>query len=197
MIPDSISDTHFLRRGACNPLYFRQQTQSLIGGKNTITRRRKSVNILRKGSCRVTTSLSVLCKTYCFTFQKRRFCKVKAALLRCKRAAFATPKRRCRFLKILFLQSWRGFCGFAQRLLNFLGKLDSLEEKTGTKKENAPLYGAFSIIFRGADTVQRENLQSKCGRKTDPETTSDFTVFGGSCARCFTVRSTLLSNQNY
>lgn len=33
-MPDSISDTHFLRRGACNPLYFRQQTQSLINGKN-------------------------------------------------------------------------------------------------------------------------------------------------------------------
>ena len=110
---DSISDTHFLRRGACNPLYFRQQTQSLIGGKNAITRRGKSVNILRKGSYRVTALLSMLCKTYCFAFQKRRFCKVKAALLRCKRAAFATPKRSCRFLKILFLQSWRDFGVFA------------------------------------------------------------------------------------
>ena len=28
------------------------------------------------------------CKTYCFAFQKRRFCTVKAALLRCKTAAF-------------------------------------------------------------------------------------------------------------
>ena len=112
-MPDSISDTHFLRRGACSPLYFRQQTQSLIGGKNTITRRRKSVNILRKGNCRVTTSLSMLCETYCLAFQKRRFCKVKAAVLRCKTAAFATPKRSCRFLKILFLQSWRDFGVFA------------------------------------------------------------------------------------
>lgn len=33
-MPDSISDTHFLRRGVCNPLYSRQQTQSLINGKN-------------------------------------------------------------------------------------------------------------------------------------------------------------------
>ena len=112
-MPDSISDTHFLRRGACNPLYSRQQTQSLIGGKNAITRRGKSVNILRKGSYRVTVLLSVLCKTYCFAFQKRRFCKVKAAVLQRKRAAFATPKRSCRFLKILFLQSWRGFGVFA------------------------------------------------------------------------------------
>ena len=110
---DSVSDTHFLRHGACNPLYFRQQTQSLIGGKNAIIRRGKSVNILRKGGYRVTTSLSMLCKTYCFAFQKRRFYKVKAALLRCKRAAFATPKRSCHFLKILFLQSWRGFGVFA------------------------------------------------------------------------------------
>ena len=77
-MPDSISDTHFLRHGACNPLYSRQQTQSLIGGKNAITRRGKSVNILRKGSYRVTALLSMLCKTYCFAFQKRRFCKVKA-----------------------------------------------------------------------------------------------------------------------
>ena len=107
-MPDSISDTHFLRRGACSPLYFRQQIPSLIGGKNTITRQRKSVNILRKGSCRVTALLPMPCETYCLAFQKRRFCKVKAAVLRCKRAAFATPKRSCHFLKILFLQSWRG-----------------------------------------------------------------------------------------
>ena len=116
-MPYSVSYTHFLRRGACNPLYFRQQTKSLIGGKNTITRRGKSVNILRKGSYRITALLSMLCKIYCFALQKRRFCKVKAALLRCKRAAFATPKRRCRFLKILFLQSWSflgGCLGFSR-----------------------------------------------------------------------------------
>ncbi|ATV52014.1 hypothetical protein CTM50_02425 [Prevotella intermedia] len=94
-------------------MYFRQQTQSLIGGKNTITRQRKSVNILRKGSCRVTALLPMPCETYCFAFQKRRFCKVKAAVLQRKRVAFATPKRRCHFFKILFLQSWRGFGVFA------------------------------------------------------------------------------------
>ena len=127
-MPDSISDTHFLRRGACNPLYFRQQTQSLIGGKNAITRRGESVNIFYKGSYRVTALLSMLCKTYCFAFQKRRFCKVKAAVLRCKRAAFATPKRRCRFLKILFLQSWRGLWCLLKGVLDFLGELESLEE---------------------------------------------------------------------
>ena len=104
---DSISDTHFLRRGACNPLYFRQQTQSLIGGKNAIIRRGKSVNILRKGTCRVTALLSMLCKTYCFAFQKRRFCTVKAALLQRKRAAFAMPKRSYHFLRELSLQNKR------------------------------------------------------------------------------------------
>ncbi len=77
-MPDSISDTHFLRRGACNPLYFRQQTQSLIGGKNAITRRGKSVNIFYKGSYRVTALLSMLCKTYCFALQKSRFRNAKA-----------------------------------------------------------------------------------------------------------------------
>ena len=41
-MPDNISDTHFLRRGACNPLYSRQQTQSLIGGKNAMIYNNKS-----------------------------------------------------------------------------------------------------------------------------------------------------------
>ena len=116
---DSISDTHFLRRGACNPLYFRQQTQSLIGGKNAITRRGKSVNILRKGSYRVTALLSMLCKTYCFAFQKRRFCKVKAALLRCKRAAFAMSNRNYGFSYELSLQNKSAFLLSTKRFSDF------------------------------------------------------------------------------
>ena len=44
-------------------------------------------------------------KTYCFAFQKRLFCTVKAYVLRCKRAAFATSKRSYRFLTELFLQN--------------------------------------------------------------------------------------------
>ena len=43
-------------------------------------------------------------KTYCFAFQKRRFCKVKAAVLACKRAAFATSKRNCCFPREFSLQ---------------------------------------------------------------------------------------------
>ena len=43
-------------------------------------------------------------KTYCFAFQKRRFCTVKAAVLPCKTAAFATPKRSYHFLRELSLQ---------------------------------------------------------------------------------------------
>ncbi|PDP58148.1 hypothetical protein CLI71_11935 [Prevotella intermedia] len=56
-----------------------------------------SVNIFHKYNYRITTYLPILYKTYCFAFQKRRFCTVKAAVLRCKRAAFATPNRNCRF----------------------------------------------------------------------------------------------------
>ena len=44
-------------------------------------------------------------KTYCFAFQKRRFCKVKAAVLACKRAAFATSKRNCCFPREFSLQN--------------------------------------------------------------------------------------------
>ena len=46
-------------------------------------------------------------KTYCFAFQKRRFCTVKAALLQCKTAAFAMPKRNYHFLRELSLQNQR------------------------------------------------------------------------------------------
>ncbi len=37
------------------------------------------------------------CKTYCFAFQKHRFCTVKAALLQRKTYAFATSKRNYHF----------------------------------------------------------------------------------------------------
>ncbi|AFJ09074.1 hypothetical protein PI172_0090 [Prevotella intermedia] len=38
----------------------------------------KRVKIYYKHNYRVTTLLSTLCKTYCFAFQKRLFCTVKA-----------------------------------------------------------------------------------------------------------------------
>ena len=38
----------------------------------------KSVNIFYKETYHVTISLSMRCKTYCFAFQKRLFCTVKA-----------------------------------------------------------------------------------------------------------------------
>ncbi|PDP81963.1 hypothetical protein CLI69_06810 [Prevotella intermedia] len=57
----------------------------------------KSVKNFYKHKYCITFSLSKLCKTYCFAFQKRRFCKVKVAVLHRKTAAFATPKRNYRF----------------------------------------------------------------------------------------------------
>ncbi|ATV27434.1 hypothetical protein CTM62_11840 [Prevotella intermedia] len=53
----------------------------------------KAVNIFHKHNYCVISLLSARCKTYCFAFQKRRFCTVKAALLHRKTAAFATPNR--------------------------------------------------------------------------------------------------------
>ncbi|ATV53938.1 hypothetical protein CTM50_11875 [Prevotella intermedia] len=53
----------------------------------------------------VTALLSTFCKTYCFAFQKRRFCTVKAAVLHRKTYAFATSKRSYHFLTELSLQS--------------------------------------------------------------------------------------------
>ena len=72
--------------------------------------RTNSVNIFRKRINRITILLSACCKTYCFAFQKRRFCTVKAALLHRKTYAFATPKRKYRFLTELSLQKQCGCC---------------------------------------------------------------------------------------
>ena len=47
----------------------------------------------------------MLCKIYCFAFQKRRFCTVKAAVLHRKTYAFAMPKRNYRFSTKLSLQN--------------------------------------------------------------------------------------------
>ncbi|RQE05016.1 hypothetical protein D2S45_04850 [Prevotella intermedia] len=57
----------------------------------------KSVKIFHRHKCCVTFSLSTHCKSCCFAFQKRRFCKVKAAVLHRKTAAFATSNRNYRF----------------------------------------------------------------------------------------------------
>ena len=65
----------------------------------------KYVNIFQQYICFITLSLPTHCKTYCFTFQKRRFCTVKAAVLQGKTAAFATPKRSYHFLRELSLQN--------------------------------------------------------------------------------------------
>ena len=69
----------------------------------------KSVNIFYNEIYRVTISLSMRCKTYCFAMQKRRFYTIKAAVLHCKTAAFATPKRSYHFLRKLYLQNQSSF----------------------------------------------------------------------------------------
>jgi len=67
-------------------------------------RGRKRVKYFRKRICCLTNLLSVRYKIYCFALRKRRFCKVKVAVLACKRAAFATSKRNCRFSREFSLQ---------------------------------------------------------------------------------------------
>ena len=70
---------------------------TLENSPNALKTPKKGVNIFHKLIYCITVSLSTLCKTYCFAIQKRRFCKVKAAVLPSKTAAFAMPNRNCRF----------------------------------------------------------------------------------------------------
>ena len=76
-------------------------------GNETIQQKlsERRVNIFRKYSYYLTPYLSTHYKTYCFAFQKRRFCTVKAALLRCKTYAFAMPNRNYGFPSELSLQN--------------------------------------------------------------------------------------------
>ena len=69
------------------------------------------VNIFHKYNYRLTILLSMYYKTYCFAFQKRRFCTVKAAVLRCKTYAFAMPNRNYHFSYELSLQNKSVFAG--------------------------------------------------------------------------------------
>ena len=68
----------------------------------------KSVKNFYKHKYCITFSLSKLCKTYCFAFQKRRFCKVKAAVLHRKTAAFGKPKKNTRFSVKIFRYRSKG-----------------------------------------------------------------------------------------
>ena len=110
----------------------------------------KGVNIFHKCICCVTVLLSMLCETYCLALQKRRFCKVKAAVLACKRAAFAMPNRNCRFLYELFLQRQGCFLGSILVILENLGELEFLDDNTFSLLPSAQqitLCPAFSYGF--------------------------------------------------
>ncbi len=75
----------------------------------------KSVNIFRKNSYHITLSVSTYYKTYCFAFQKRRFCTVKAALLHRKTYAFTTSNRNYHFSSELSLQYIRYIASFIKQ----------------------------------------------------------------------------------
>ena len=70
---------------------------------------KKSVNIFHKDNFCLTISSSAYYKTYCFAFQKRRFCKAKEPLLDGKTYAFAVPNRNYRFSSELSLQNKNDF----------------------------------------------------------------------------------------
>ena len=72
----------------------------------------KSVNIFRKNIYYITYSVSAHYRTYCFAFQKRMFCTVKAALLHRKTYAFATSNRNYHFSLELSLQYVRYIASF-------------------------------------------------------------------------------------
>ena len=50
---------------------------TLENSPNALKMQKKGVNIFYKLIYCITISLSTLCKTYCFAFQKRLFCTVK------------------------------------------------------------------------------------------------------------------------
>ena len=61
------------KRNVFTTTLFCLDTLLYIGGKHY-----KGVNIFHKHIFHLTHSLSIHCKTYCFAFQKRLFCTVKA-----------------------------------------------------------------------------------------------------------------------
>ncbi|APW33333.1 hypothetical protein BWX39_09535 [Prevotella intermedia ATCC 25611 = DSM 20706] len=76
-----------------NNQYFVGEIPRCKNSLGTLKTPKKGVNIFHKPNYCITISLSTFYKTYYFALQKRRFCAVKAAVLRCKRAAFAMSNR--------------------------------------------------------------------------------------------------------
>ena len=78
---------------------------SMTGGQVSQKEDNRYVNIFHKHNYCIIHYVSTYYKTYCFTFQKRLFCNVKAQVLPSKTAAFAMPKRSYQFLTELSLQN--------------------------------------------------------------------------------------------
>ena len=79
---------------------------SMTGGQVSQKDDNRYVNIFHKHNYCIIHYVSTYYKTYCFTFQKRLFCNVKAQVLPSKTAAFAMPKRSYQFLTELSLQNY-------------------------------------------------------------------------------------------
>ena len=67
-------------------------------------------------------------KTYCFALQKRRFCKVKAAVLQRKTYAFGKQKKKHWFSVKIFQRLWEGE----------MGELNDRTKKVGARIAHAP-----------------------------------------------------------
>ena len=104
------------------------------------------VNIFHKHSYCITIYISTLYKTYCFAFQKRRFCTVKAALLHRKTYAFVTPNRNYHFFYELLLQNQDAF----YRTLT-----------KNNKKETTPLHQNSTDLLSSSDKMQRHPIKEQ------------------------------------
>ena len=99
-------------------------------------------------------SLSAHCKTYCFAYQKRLFCTVKAQVLRRKTAAFAVPNRNQRFSSELSLQNHKKVATIDNTFLMFSSTLQ--EHHIFVILPNILLYFSVSVVpFR----YHKRNLQ--------------------------------------
>ena len=86
------------------------------------------VNIFHKHNYCITAYISALYKTYCFAFQKRRFCTVKAAVLQRKTYAFGKRKKKHWFSVKIFQRLWEGE----------MGELNDRTKKVGARIAHAP-----------------------------------------------------------
>ena len=84
-------------------------------------------------------------KTYYFALQKRRFCKVKAAVLRCKTYAFGKPKKNTRFSVKIFHS--RGKAKWSAQIVASV--LQTRQRKDSQERDSSRSYTENTTLFGG------------------------------------------------